>query len=199
MRITGGQFRSRALVAPKGDKTRPTSDRVREALFSMLQARGVLQGAVVLDLYAGTGALSLEALSRGAAQVTLVEADREAQRALGRNIEVLGVRAQTTIFNGTVESFAARGANIAPYTIIFADPPYREVNTGSVQAVLDRVLQRLEGARTGASPTAPLVVLEHASRDAAPALTHATRTDTRIYGDTAVSFYEALDEALGGR
>src|SRR5882672_8557772 len=89
MRITGGIWRSRALRAPRGDATRPTSDRVREALFSMLAADGLLECARVLDLFAGTGALSFEALSRGAEQAVLVEHAREALAAIKDNARAL--------------------------------------------------------------------------------------------------------------
>src|ERR1700680_1652370 len=92
MRITGGIHRSRSLRAPRGERTRPTSDRVREALFGILTARRSLAGLEILDLYAGTGALALEALSRGAGRATLVESSREALAAIRANVAALGVQ-----------------------------------------------------------------------------------------------------------
>src|SRR6202046_4143909 len=89
MRITGGSLRSRAIRAPRGHSTRPTSDRVRESLFGILESAGVVRGARVLDLYAGTGALALEALSRGAARAVLVESSREALVAVRGNVASL--------------------------------------------------------------------------------------------------------------
>lgn len=118
MRIIAGKWRGRALQAPVGRSTRPTSDRTREALFSMLASRlGSFEGLRVVDLFAGTGALGLEALSRGAAHCTFVENDRAALDALKGNLAALGaaaaVRAQSA------EHFAG-----GPFDLIFADPPY---------------------------------------------------------------------------
>ena len=91
MRIVGGTARGRPLVAPPGDRTRPTSDRVREAVFNALWSRGALDGARAVDLFAGSGALGIEALSRGAAHVTFVDSDRAARRAIERNLAACGV------------------------------------------------------------------------------------------------------------
>lgn len=113
MRITGGTFRSRAIRAPRGSATRPTSDRVREALFGILTSAGVLDGSPpprVLDLYAGTGALGLEALSRGAAEATFVESGREALAVLRENIAALGVEGRTHVVAADVGAAAARAA-----------------------------------------------------------------------------------------
>src|SRR5437899_4832041 len=106
MRITGGEHRSRGLVAPRGHATRPTSDRVREALFAILGAMQPMQsieGARVLDLYAGTGALALEALSRGASCAVMVERGREALDAIRANVAALGVAAVARVVAAPVE------------------------------------------------------------------------------------------------
>jgi 16S rRNA (guanine966-N2)-methyltransferase len=121
MRIIAGQWRGRTLEAPPGNATRPTSDRAREALFSMLTSRlGGFEGLEVADLFAGTGALGLEALSRGAAHCTFVEKDRAALDALRRNIARLGAGER-------VDVRAQDAARIAggPWHLVFLDPPYR--------------------------------------------------------------------------
>src|SRR3954468_19260619 len=118
MRIVAGRWRGRRLVAPPGRTTRPTSDRVREALFSIL---GPLDGERVLDLYAGSGAVGLEALSRGAAEATLVERDPAALRALRANVEALGADAR--VIAGDVAAFLRSAAQAdGHYDLVFLDP-----------------------------------------------------------------------------
>jgi 16S rRNA (guanine966-N2)-methyltransferase len=135
MRIIAGAWRGRPLVAPKGDATRPTADRTREALFSMLVSRvGSFEGLRVADLFAGSGALGLEALSRGAAQCTFVEQDRPALDSLRTNVEKLGavadIRAQSVLALGAVQH---------SFDLILMDPPY---DTGAGSVALDK-LKRL--------------------------------------------------------
>jgi 16S rRNA (guanine966-N2)-methyltransferase len=122
MRIISGQWRSRPLIAPKGDTTRPTADRTRETLFSMLNSRlGSFEELAVLDLFAGSGALGLEALSRGAATSTFVEHDASALKALEANIEKLGAKGQSDIRRSSVLSL---GSAIKPFDLVMMDPPY---------------------------------------------------------------------------
>jgi 16S rRNA (guanine966-N2)-methyltransferase len=134
MRIISGTWRSRPLVAPKGDTTRPTADRTRETLFSMLASRlGSFEDIKVLDLFAGSGALGLEALSRGAATCTFVEQDRAALDALDANITKLGAKAQSDVRRSSVLSLGpAREA----YDLILLDPPY---GSGAGQVALDKL------------------------------------------------------------
>jgi 16S rRNA (guanine966-N2)-methyltransferase len=122
-RIIGGTAGGRRLLTPRGTATRPTSDRVREALFSAVEAwSGSLRGLRFLDLYAGSGAVGLEAWSRGAGVVTFVEQDRRAAALIARNAETLGAsRAGVT---ASSVAAALRKAPAAPYDIVFADPPY---------------------------------------------------------------------------
>jgi 16S rRNA (guanine966-N2)-methyltransferase len=137
MRIISGTWRSRPLVAPKGDTTRPTADRTRETLFSMLNSRlGSLEELTVLDLFAGSGALGLEALSRGAAYCTFVESDAAALKSLETNIAKLDARAQCDVRKSSVLSL---GTAIKPFDLILMDPPYA---TGSGDVALDK-LKRL--------------------------------------------------------
>lgn len=122
MRIVAGKWRGRLLEAPPGLATRPTAARAREALFSMLVARlPTLEGLRVLDLFAGSGALGLEALSRGAAHATFVEQFPAPRAALARNIAALGAEAKTTVIACAVEKL---GPAPARYDLVFADPPY---------------------------------------------------------------------------
>lgn len=178
MRVIAGALGGRSLVAPKGHATRPTSDRVREALFSML---GDVSGAAVLDLYAGTGALGIEALSRGATRAVFVENARPALEALRRNVETLGLRASSVVLTTPVVR-AVRGLSPRdPFDLVLVDPPYAQL-AEAVQALELLVAQRLcsEEAR---------IVLEHATRDAAPELKGVKCQATRRYGDTSLSFY----------
>lgn len=117
MRVVAGEFKGRRLAAPRGSRTRPTADRVREALFSML---GDVGGARVLDLFAGSGALGIEALSRGAASAEFVERDPAAVAAIERNLEPLGVEA--TVTRADALRWLARAEG--PYDLVFCDPPY---------------------------------------------------------------------------
>jgi 16S rRNA (guanine966-N2)-methyltransferase len=133
MRIIAGAWRGRALEAPAGTATRPTSDRAREGLFSMLTSRvGSFEGLHVADLFAGTGALGLEALSRGAAHCTFVERDRAAIEALRRNVERLGAGERADIRAQLVEHAPPPAR---PCDLVFLDPPY---GAGLAQAALDR-------------------------------------------------------------
>jgi 16S rRNA (guanine966-N2)-methyltransferase len=133
MRIIAGQWRGRPLDAPKGDTTRPTSDRAREGLFSMLASRlGSFEGLAVADLFAGTGALGLEALSRGAAHCTFVEKDRAALDILRRNIDRLGAGERADLRAQAVEHMPAPPR---PFDLILMDPPY---GAGLAQPALDR-------------------------------------------------------------
>lgn len=135
MRIIAGQWRGRQLVAPKGDTTRPTSDRTREALFSMLVSRfGTMEGLAVADLFAGSGALGLEALSRGAASCLFVEQDRAALDALRANIATLSA-GNTDVRAGSAMSL---GPARAPLDLIMMDPPY---GTGAGAVALHKLVR----------------------------------------------------------
>ncbi len=136
MRIIAGEWRGRKLVAPQGDTTRPTADRTRETLFSMLVSRvGDFEGLAVADLFAGSGALGLEALSRGAASCTFVEQDAAALRALRANIANLRAQAQCDV---RATSVLALGPAKAPLDLILLDPPY---GTGAGGVALDKLVR----------------------------------------------------------
>jgi 16S rRNA (guanine(966)-N(2))-methyltransferase RsmD len=184
MRITGGTLRSRTLRAPRGSATRPTTDRVREALFGILASAGALEGANVADLYAGTGALGIEALSRGARRATLVESARPALVALRENVESLGVRDRARVVAGDVGACAGRLVSDGPFDLVLADPPWADVDSGEVATALGSL------AAAGAFAPDATLVLEHASRSSAPDIPGFAREDTRRYGDTALTFYK---------
>ncbi len=130
MRVVAGTARGRPLVAPPGSQTRPTTDRVREAIFNALWARGAPGDAPVADLFAGSGALGIEALSRGATHATFVDRDRAALQAIRRNVETCGVADRATIVAGPVERWLdgladERGADGGGrFGVVFCDPPY---------------------------------------------------------------------------
>lgn len=132
MRVIAGEWRGRPLVAPKGEVTRPTADRTREALFSMLTARlGAFDGLAVGDFFAGSGALGIEALSRGAASCLFVEQDRNALDALRANLDKLGAKGDVR-----ATSVMALGPARQPLDIILMDPPY---GTGAGSVALDKL------------------------------------------------------------
>jgi len=125
VRIVAGRFKGTALAAPKSQATRPTSDRLRETIFNIL-AHGIgaeLEGARVLDLFAGTGALGFEAVSRGARHVTFIEEASEARGVLRKNMETLGLNGTAKIFRRDATRLGAAGT-IPPFDLVFADPPY---------------------------------------------------------------------------
>ena len=125
MRVVAGSARGRTLVTPPGARTRPTTDRVREAVFNALWSRGALDGARVVDLYAGSGALGIEALSRGAAHATFVETDRAALRAIRHNLDVCRLADRAAVVAMPVERWVAGlGPGDTPFDLAFCDPPY---------------------------------------------------------------------------
>jgi 16S rRNA (guanine966-N2)-methyltransferase len=134
MRVISGEFGGRKLVAPDGTTTRPTTDKVRQAVFNSLGSMGVVEGAVVADLFAGSGALGIEAISRGAERCTFVERDRHALRALRENIDTLGIADRCTVHASDVIPWVPAMRNI---DIAFIDPPYQFEGWPGLLAVLD--------------------------------------------------------------
>jgi 16S rRNA (guanine966-N2)-methyltransferase len=177
MRIIAGTWRGRPLVAPKGDATRPTADRTREALFSMLTSRvGSFEGLAVADLFAGSGALGLEALSRGAASCLFVEQDRAALDALRANADKLDIRPD--IRAGSVLSL---GPAAKPLDLIMMDPPY---GTGAGAVALDKL------ARLGWTGPATWISIETAKGEKVEVDGFVTDTE-RVHGKAMLTILRA--------
>ena len=184
MRIIAGEARSRRIIAPEGRDTRPTLDRVRESLFSILQLR--VPGARVLDLFAGSGALSLEAVSRGAAMAVMVDHDRAAIAAERANIEALRFTDRTRVlpmdWQRAVGLLASEGQR---FELVFLDPPYAMRDMTAVMEALTPLLAE-----------EALVVLEHQAAVMPLTADGYRMTDQRRYGYVGVSFFEPAEGVL---
>lgn len=187
MRIVAGSAGGLRLKVPKGRKVRPTADQVREAIFNILASRFPLADIAVLDLFAGTGALGIEALSRGARSAVFVDASPEAQRAIQANLSATGLRRLGRI----IRAYAAKGIKIAEeqelrFGGVFLDPPYGE-------GWVDKTLRLL--ARSSILAPDAWVVAEHGQHEeGAEAYPPLALTDRRRYGTTGVSFYQHQGE-----
>jgi 16S rRNA (guanine966-N2)-methyltransferase len=181
VRIVGGEFRGRALATPKSDAIRPTSDRTRESLFNILSHAypGALDGTRVLDLFAGTGAVGLEALSRGARAVLFVEQGVEGRGLLHSNIEALGVIGRAKIFRRDATALGAVGT-MEQFHVLFADPPYAK---GLGEKALDAA------ARGGFLVDGALAILEERADIQPAAIDGFEPLEVRTFGDTRMHFY----------
>ena len=184
MRVIAGEFGGRRLEAPRGLRTRPTSDRVREALFMSL---GVLDGLRVVDLFAGSGALGIEALSRGAAFADFVEAAREPRAVLERNLAALGLGERARVWPLRLPGAIAKLAGpLAAADLVLADPPYGGEAARAVLAAL---------AVPGVLGAGTRVVLERHQKDDVPSRAgELALVRERRYGETTVNLYEAGGE-----
>lgn len=180
-RIVGGTLKGRRFRPHVGDHTRPTSERVREALTSALLSRGRILDARVLELFAGTGALSFEALSRGASRAVLVERDRRALDGLKQSVNELGLGDRVTVrpFDLERDASIARLAADGPFDLVFADPPYAKA------ALVGPILQGL--AKAGALAPDAFFVIEHAAASP-PTLASLAPVARYEYGETVVVF-----------
>lgn len=182
MRIIAGEKKSRRIDAPEGTDTRPTADRIKEALFSILQRR--LYDARVLDLYAGSGALSLEALSRGAASAQLVDKNFKACKVIRQNIQNLGYEERAKLQNTedikAVDLMEKQGMI---FDLIFLDPPYR-MNMTDMMARLEKKLLAEDG----------MIVCEHDRSTPPDTPEKLMLQDRREYGNTGISFFVRLEE-----
>jgi 16S rRNA (guanine966-N2)-methyltransferase len=175
MRVVAGELGGRKIVSPDGTSTRPTTDRVREAIFNSLGSSGVLDGALVADLFAGTGAVGIEALSRGAERCVFVERDRTALRVLEENLDTLGLRDRSKV----ITSDAMATASAIDCDIVLADPPYGF----DAWAELLRVVR------------ADLVIAESGRSIDCPDGWKITRE--KKYGRTMVTFFERVELVSG--
>ncbi|MCM0083653.1 16S rRNA (guanine(966)-N(2))-methyltransferase RsmD [Geomonas sp. Red32] len=187
MRIIAGEARGRTLHAPKNMRVRPTADRVKEALFSMLMSRlGEFDGMRVLDIFAGTGNLGIEALSRGSQYAVFVDSHRESAEIVKKNLEL-------THFTGKAKVVVQEAAlalknlerNEAPFHLVFLDPPYSEGHT-------ERILEHLSHSPLVDGGTT--VVAEFSAKEQIPtAFGRLQEYERRVYGDTALSFLTLTD------
>lgn len=185
MRIGGGELRGRRLYAPKGMETRPTSGRLKKSLFDVLAGR--LSGVRVLDLYAGAGALGLEALSRGASSAVFVERGRKAAEAIRRNVEELGLGSRSEILSKdvgtTLRRLEERGE---PFDVVFADPPYRSEEVEAVLELLGESALLADGA---------VVAIEHHHKTALPSQCGTLRRRRSLKaGESSVTLYDAVGD-----
>jgi 16S rRNA (guanine966-N2)-methyltransferase len=176
MRIIAGAHKGRTLNTPKWDGLRPTSDRLRETLFNILAPR--IQGARLLDVYAGTGAVALEALSRGAAQAVCIESDRRAQALIAENRGRIGEDLRCMIVRDDARRVLRSPVPGGPFDIVFLDPPY---DLDPLSAVL--------AAAAGQRADGGVLILEHASRRPSPLLAGAAPQRTVRAGDSTLAFY----------
>jgi 16S rRNA (guanine(966)-N(2))-methyltransferase RsmD len=209
MRIIAGTFRSRTLVAPPGMSTRPTSDRLRETLFNVLAPRfqdSISGGAAFLDLYAGSGAVGLEAISRGAAHVTFVERAPAALKILNANLARLGISSGVRVHAKSVSAFLKSAARTDPksadpkpasaiperYDVVFLDPPYDEAKEYAI------TLESLGGTAEGILAPGAVVVAEHRRKQSLDEQYGSLRR-TRVLeqGDAALSFYVVDSQPAG--
>ncbi len=179
MRVIAGSAKGRRLKTVPSRKVRPTSDRVKEALFSSLESRIEVRGADVLDLFAGSGALGIEALSRGAGSAVFVERDRRAGVLLRQNVEACGFADRSRIMARSVsvaiEELAERGPR---FRVVLIDPPYAERVAGRVLSAIDRA---------GIAAPGGVVAVEHGSDEALADVGGLRLTQTRRYGNTCVT------------
>jgi 16S rRNA (guanine966-N2)-methyltransferase len=191
MRIVGGKFRGRPLAAPAHEGTRPTSDRVREAVFNIL-LHGIpdfsLPGIKVLDLFAGTGALGLEALSRGAAFCLFVEEDADARAIIRRNVEAFGLTGVTKIFRRDATDLGPAG-NRGEAGLVFLDPPY-------AQGLAERAL--LSAASGGWLVPGAVAVIEERKGVSVTLPDSFALLDRRTWGDTEVTFAKVSARSAQG-
>ena len=187
MRITGGEFGGRTLKTLPGELVRPTLDRVRQALFNILGPR--LSGAAVLDLFAGSGALGLEALSRGASRAVFVEKDRRAVAVIRENVETLGVVERASVrCMDALKSVASLAALGGPFDVVLIDPPYRVAMQVVGGSKFGEFLESLWSAGV-VEPARGLVVLQHDRRaQVADAWRNFRVSDRRDYGETSLAF-----------
>ncbi|MBI2683327.1 MAG: 16S rRNA (guanine(966)-N(2))-methyltransferase RsmD [Acidobacteriales bacterium] len=181
MRVIAGKYRSRKLVAPPGMETRPTSDRLRETLFNVLALR--TPGSVLLDVFAGSGGVGIEALSRGARKAYLCEGDKKALRAIRENLETLGIGEEAEVLPGdaldALRALAAQGVQV---DVVFLDPPYRK------HGAYERTLEFL--GESGMLAADAWVIAEHTKHfDPGPRFGSLQRFRTLKQGDAVLSFY----------
>lgn len=174
VRIISGLYGGRTIDAPSRSSTHAMSERIRNAMFNSIGSE--IQGARVLDAFAGSGSIGLEALSRGAKEVVFVEKDKIAAKIIANNIELLGVDKSTTVIKTTVNNWLD-SASIEEFDVIFADPPYHDIQFSTVTRLMGLL-----------KPTA-LMVLSHSGRSGVPPRTGVVVVDNRSYGNAVLTYF----------
>jgi 16S rRNA (guanine966-N2)-methyltransferase len=181
MRVISGSAKGRRLFSPKGKDIRPTSDRVKEAIFNIIGPR--IYNTNIIDVFAGTGSLGIEALSRGATHAFFIDSKREAIGLIRKNLDATGLANNATIINAdagkAVKRLISDGVDAE---VIFLDPPYR-ISVSYLNAVIESLASYVLAI-------GGLLILEHASRSEPPRFENLEIASMRVYGDTAVTIYE---------
>ena len=183
MRIISGSARGRRLLSPKNYRIRPTADRIKESLFNILSVLlGSFAGSRVLDIFAGTGNLGIEALSRGAAQAVFIDSHKESAALVAKNLRLLGFSDRGRVLESeALSALRSLGKQAATFSLVFIDPPYR-------QGLAEKVLEYL--AASALIDEDSLVVAETSSDEVLPtAFGPLQEFDRRVYGDTAIAFF----------
>jgi len=173
VRLVSGTFGGRSIACPPGDRTHPMGERIRGSLFNIL---GDISGYTVLDAFAGSGAIGLEALSRGAAFVTFIERDKVAQNIIGENITTIGVEGRSKLLRTSVAGWDETSKH-EQFDLIFADPPYHDLQLSTVARLVKYLKQN------------GLMVLSYSGRESVPTVNGVVVVDNRSYGDAALAFY----------
>jgi len=174
IRVISGEYGGRKIEAPDNDRTHPMGERIRNALFNTIGAD--IKGAAILDAFAGTGAIGLEALSRGAKEATFIEKDRVAQNILTKNITSLGLEERSVVVRTTVYNWLST-ARPSQFDFIFADPPYHDPQLSTATQLFDLLLPN------------GLMVLSHPGKGEAPTRFGFVVVDNRSYGNAVLTFY----------
>lgn len=174
MRVIAGTLGGRRFIAPDTRATHPMGERIRGSLFNIL---GDITGKTVLDPFAGSGALSFEALSRGAAHATLCETDRRAQKIIAKNIDLLGLQHHTKLIQANCRMWSKQNPH-ATFDLVLADPPYHNMQLSTITLLIRHLNNN------------GLMVLSYIGRGSAPAVNGVVVVDNRSYGDAALAFYQ---------
>ncbi len=177
MRVISGKYKGKKLISPEGDDVRPTSDRIKETIFNILCSRCSIPGAKVLDLFCGSGALGIEALSRGAKEVVFADADIRSVRLAKENLKKIGAPSDS-VFNAEFE-LALKKLKDGEFDVILADPPYKEKYEAKIMSLI---------AKNNVLKTGGVVMIEHASTNMLPDF-EGFDCDRRKCGNTSLSFY----------
>jgi len=180
LRIIAGKYGGRNIATPDGKKTHPMGERVRNAMFNSLG--GAVEGVNVLDAFAGTGAVGIEALSRGAAHVTFVERDRVAQNVIRENLDLLGIPSQNTKLVKASVSAWIDTYDGPKFDLIFVDPPYHDMQFSTVSKIM------------GLLKPGALMVLSHPGRSESPTRSGIVVVDNRSYGDASLTYFRLEEE-----